>query len=239
MAKELVISAEEVKKFYRLEEALTGFNLEVERGSIFALLGPNGAGKTTFIRCLLGLSQASEGKISLWDELEVCRPQVGYLPERFNFHGTYTAAGVLDFYARMRGVDSSEIKDRSNEALKKINMSEFLHKPLGQMSKGQRQRIGIASLLLAKNELIILDEPFSGLDPLGIKDLREIIKELNDEGTTIFLNSHILLEVENLCTHFAIINKGKCLSVGEKSEVLQGKKLEDYFYDLITGNEHD
>ena len=87
--------------------------------------------------------------------------------------------------------------------------------------------------------MIILDEPFSGLDPLGIKDLREIIKELNNEGTTIFLNSHILLEVENLCTHFAIINKGKCLSVGEKSEVLQGKKLEDYFYDLITGNEHD
>ena len=141
---------------------------------------------------------------------------MAYLPERFNFHGTYTAGGVLDFYGRMKGLSTSEIKERSAEVLKKVNMHEFLNKPLGQMSKGQRQRIGIASLLLTKNELIILDEPFSGLDPLGIKDLREVIKELNQEGTTIFLNSHILLEVENLCTHFAIINKGKCLALGEK-----------------------
>ena len=137
MTQEIIISAEQVKKFYRLERALRVFNPTVPKGSIFALLGLNGAGKTTFIRCLLGLSKESEGKISLWDELSKCRPKVAYLPERFNFHGTYTAEGVLDFYGRMKGVSHSEIKERTVEVLKKVNMHEFINKPIGQMSKGK------------------------------------------------------------------------------------------------------
>jgi ABC-2 type transport system ATP-binding protein len=234
-----IINAENVSKNYGDLAALKGLTLKVEEGSAFALLGPNGAGKTTFVRSLLGLTRCS-GKIEL-QGLDVfnkkSRLGLAYLPEKFNFFSYYTVEGVLAFYGKMQGLDGSQLEEAIATALDALNITELRKKKMDKLSKGQVQRTGLANLLMGDNRILILDEPFSGLDPIGIKDLKVLINKLKGEGRTIFINSHILSEMEQICDHVAILNKGECLVQGSLAEVKGAKTLEDAFYDLITGDE--
>ena len=235
------IEATKLTKHYRLNKALDQFDLSVPKGSIFALLGPNGAGKTTFIKCMLGLVNYSSGEL-LVEGQNVrkvdARKLISYIPERFNFYPFYTTTAVLDFYGRAMGVSKDVLPEKIEKALEKLDLLEIRDKKISEMSKGQRQRVGIANLVLSEAPILILDEPFSGLDPIGIKDLKNIISDFKEEGKTVFLNSHILSEVEEICDSFAVINKGVCHAQGKKSELLEGSKLDDFFYKTIKGEEN-
>lgn len=233
----MIIEANNLVKFYGLNQALKSFSLEVPTGGVFALLGPNGAGKTTFIKCLLGLIKIESGELNVFGETASghdFKKRVSYLPERFSFHGFYTAKQVVELYAKAKDVSPEEINGQVSSAIKKAGLEELNQKKLAEMSKGQRQRVGIACLMVGTADLIILDEPFSGLDPLGIRDLKKLILELKTEGKTIFLNSHILSEVESLCDHYAIINKGELIEQGELSHALKNGSLEEHFYQLLS-----
>ena len=236
----MIIEANNLVKYYGLNQALKSFSLKVPAGGVFALLGPNGAGKTTFIKCLLGLIKLESGELKVFGE-EIggndFKKRVSYLPERFSFHGFYDASQVVEFYAQAKGVDAGELDTQVNTAIKKAGLEELYQKKLSEMSKGQRQRVGIACLMVGSADLIILDEPFSGLDPLGIRDLKKLITDLKAEGKTIFLNSHILSEVESLCDHYAVINKGELIEQGELSIALENGSLEEHFYQLLSGRE--
>lgn len=233
-----MIEAINVNKFYGEKQALIDFSLKVESGDIFALLGPNGAGKTSFVKAMLGITKLSSGtiKINGMDYLdENSRKSLCYLPEKFSFFPYYTVAGVVDFYAKMQGVSGKEIIMRRNDALSKMNILDLAKKKVSTLSKGQLQRVGISNLLVGESKLLVLDEPFSGLDPIGIKDLKDVLVELKNSGRTIFINSHILSEMEVLCDHFAIIGKGQCLHYGRVGDLSDGENLEDFFYKTIKG----
>tara|TARA_B100000925_G_scaffold229230_1_gene177740 strand:- start:10593 stop:11339 length:747 start_codon:yes stop_codon:yes gene_type:complete len=233
----MIIEAKDLVKFYGLNCALKSFSLNVPKGGVFALLGPNGAGKTTFIKCLLGLINIESGGLKVFGEAtdgENFKRKISYLPERFSFHGFYTASQVVELYAKAKDVPSDELKEQVNTALIKAGLNDLKGKKLGEMSKGQRQRVGIACLMVGDTELIILDEPFSGLDPLGIRDLKKLIIDLKNNGKTIFLNSHILSEVESLCDYYAIINKGELIEQGELSSIMKSGSLEEHFYQLLS-----
>ncbi len=233
-----IIEADNLSKSYGKIDALKNFSLAVEKGSCFALLGPNGAGKTTFVKSLLDLVKPKEGtlKINGIDSLdENSRKGVFFLPEKFTFFSYYTVSGVLDFYGKMQGLSEEEVKERIPHALKKLSIEELADRKLNTLSKGQLQRVGIANLFMGNYELFIFDEPFSGLDPIGIKDLKEIIKELKENKKSVFMNSHILSEMEKICDHFGILNKGVLVDSGNM-EKLGGKSLEDYFYQKVSQN---
>jgi ABC-type multidrug transport system ATPase subunit len=231
-----VIEAVGVCKSYRGERALSDFSLSLEPGVIFSLLGPNGAGKSTFVKILLGLVRPDHGQVTMnghsisdWRS----RQGVAYLPEKFNFYSYYTVDAAARFFGQMQGLKGDILESGIERALKRIHIDELRKRRLSTLSKGQLQRLGIAGLMMADNQLLILDEPFSGLDPIGIKDLKDLLHELKSEGKTIFLNSHILSEMERLSDHIAILNKGQCLAQGRLKEVVGNDSLEDFFYKKV------
>ena len=231
----MIIEAKNINKSYGAHEALKNFSLTVPRGSSFALLGPNGAGKTTFVKALLDLTQITGGEIKIngissLDEKS--RAGIGYLPEKFNFFDYYTVEGVLIFFGKMKGIGDS-LPEQIESALIKTNINELRKRRVKTLSKGQMQRLGIASILMGDNDLLILDEPFSGLDPIGIKELKDILRGLNEGGKTLFINSHILSEVEQMCDEMAILDKGEMVVQGKIAELAGESSLEDFFYDKI------
>ena len=231
----MIIEAKNINKFYGAHEALKNFSLTVPKGSSFALLGPNGAGKTTFVKALLDLTQIKSGEINIngISSLEdKSREGIGYLPEKFNFFDYYTVEGVLIFYGKMKGIED-DLSQQITMALEKTGIVELKNRRVKTLSKGQMQRLGIASILIGKNDLLILDEPFSGLDPIGIKELKDVLRGLQAEGKTLFINSHILAEVEQMCDEMAIVNKGELVVQGKISELAGEKSLEDFFYEKI------
>lgn len=234
-----IIETENLSKSYGAIPALKNISLSVKKGSCFALLGPNGAGKTTFVKSLLNLISPQEGslKINNINSLdEKSRIGVYFLPEKFTFFSYYTVEGELDFYGRMQGLSDEEIKSQIPLALRKLSIEELAKRKLNTLSKGQLQRVGLANLYMGEHELYIFDEPFSGLDPIGIKDLKEILKELRGNNKSIFINSHILSEMEKICDSFGILNKGILVESGKLLEKLEGKTLEDYFYQKVSQN---
>jgi ABC-2 type transport system ATP-binding protein len=233
-----IIEAQGVFKNYGPISALSDFSLSIESGKVFGLLGPNGAGKTTFIKCLMNLVSINTGSIKINGKLShepASRAGIGLLPEKFSFYPFYTALATVEFFASMNKMPSFDRREKAQKALERMRIGELANRKLNTMSKGQLQRVGLASLLVCDHDVYILDEPFSGLDPIGIKDLKDLIVELKERGKTIFLNSHILSDVEIICDEMAILNKGRCLIQGNIKEILQGKKLEDYFYSLVQG----
>ena len=235
-----IIEAKNITKKYGKYLALDDVSLTVEKGNVFALLGPNGAGKTTFIKSLLGLVKIKSGELILngKDASEnLSRSGVAYLPEKFSFYSYYTVRNCISFYGQMNGLSSTELEERIDKAIEQVGISEIANKKLNSISKGQLQRTGIASLLVGDNSLLILDEPFSGLDPIGIIELKKLLAKLSsEEQMTIFINSHILSEMEQICDSFAIMNKGKIAAFGKKDELLQGSSLENFFETTIMGN---
>lgn len=227
-----------VKKSYGLDFSLHEVDLTVKEGQIFALLGPNGAGKTTLVKLILNLMHADHGEIKIHgipsDESN-SRFGVAFLPEKFSFFPYYTVRGVLEFFGTMKGLKGETLKQQIDSALHELNITELANRKLQSLSKGQVQRTGLASLLVGENNLLILDEPFSGLDPIGMRDLKDILKKLRSLGKTIFLNSHILSEMELICDDVAILNKGEILFKGSVQSIVdKGQSLEDFFYQLVT-----
>ncbi len=226
------IEARGLVKDYGEVRALDGVNLLLEEGQSMALLGPNGAGKTTFIKSLLGLIRTTEGELRIFGKnapSEESRRELAYLPEKFSFYPYYTVEGVVNFFAELYGSSRAEV----GPALERVGMSSLAKRKMKTLSKGQMQRVGVANMLVSRARLLLLDEPFSGLDPIGIKELKDLFVELHAEGKTLFFNSHILSEMERVTQHIAIVNHGKLLVQGEIKSLLAGRNLEDYFYDLV------
>lgn len=227
-----------VKKSYGPDFSLHDVNLEVKSGKIMALLGPNGAGKTTLVKLMLNLMHVDQGEIKIKDvpsSLASSRNGVGFIPERFSFFPYYTVRGVLEFFGTMKGLKGLDLKSQIDNALKEMNIEDLQNRKLQSLSKGQVQRTGLATLLVGTHDLLILDEPFSGLDPIGMRDLKDIIRKQKALGKTIFLNSHILSEMEQICDDVAILNKGEILFNGSVQSILdKGCSLEDFFYQLVS-----
>lgn len=231
-----VIEASEISKNYGKVAALKDFSLTVEKGECFALLGKNGAGKTTFIKSLLGLVKYNRGSLKLFGKDagdKTCRQAVSYLPEKFSFYPYYTLAGVCEFYGKMKGLGGQELKTEIDQALGRLGISDLAGKKVKECSKGQLQRTGLAATLIGGPELFILDEPYSGLDPIGIKELQDLLSNLAAEGKTIFINSHGLDSVEKVCRNIAILDRGELVVSGEMKSLIGEKTLLDFFYEKV------
>ncbi|HUX06446.1 MAG TPA: ABC transporter ATP-binding protein [Acidobacteriota bacterium] len=198
-------------------EALGGVNLSVDKGEIFGLLGPNGAGKTTLVKILLGICYSSRGGAKLFGHSvrrAASRASVGYLPENHKYPTFLKGQQVMRYYAALSGMPLYGRRKRIDELLKLMRMKEWAGTRMGKYSKGMQQRVGMAVAMVADPELLVLDEPTDGVDPIGRKEIRDILLELKAQGKTIFLNSHLLSEVELVCDRIAILNKGKVVTEG-------------------------
>lgn len=212
---------------------LTDLNLEVRRGETFGLLGPNGAGKTTTQKLFLGLLRPTTGTVRLFGQSPdhpAVRARVGFLPENPYFYTYLTGKEFLEFCADLFGIERHKRDARIKELLALVNMTAAADTQLRKYSKGMLQRIGIAQALVNDPELVFLDEPTSGLDPLGHKQIGAIITELKSLGKTLFFNSHIMTDVQQICDRIAILHKGKTIAIGRLEELLKpGESLEDFF----------
>lgn len=232
----MIITAKNLTKKYGQVLALDNFSLEVSEGRCFALLGKNGAGKTTFVKSLLGLVKSNSGELSLCGEKagsKESRREISYLPEKFSFYPYYTLEGVCEFYGKMKGLAGDELKSEVQKSLDRLGIGNLAKKKVKECSKGQLQRTGIAATLVGSPKLLILDEPYSGLDPVGVKELQDLIIELKNSGITIFLNSHGLDSIQKVCDDFAIVDEGKLLVQGNLKELVGEGSLLDYFYDKV------
>ncbi len=227
---ENVIESKALVKDYRAVRALNGVDIQVRQGEIFGFLGPNGAGKTTFVKTMLNFVRASSGDIRVLGDTpsRLNRERIGYLPERVSIHGFLTAREFLRYQARMAGLNMSGIETEIDSVLARVKMSEAADRRIGGFSKGMMQRVGLAQALLGSPELLILDEPNSGLDPMGVLEIREAILSEKERGATVFLNSHQLLEVEKTCDRVAILDHGNVVAQGSRDELAgqQGIELE-------------
>jgi len=212
-------------------------SLQLQNGEVFGLLGLNGAGKTTTIKLLLGLLFPTRGEVRLFDaplpNLEVMR-RVGYLPELPSFYKYLTVDELLTLYGSLSDLSSNDIRQRSNTVLAQVGLTAHTRKRLGEYSKGMLQRAGLAQALLHDPQLFVLDEPVSGLDPLGLKEMRQLLQDLNRRGKTIFFSSHIISEAEKLCHRVGILHQGRLARVIDKKEWDGGEgKLEKLFLETI------
>ena len=197
--------------------ALNGIDLEVGPGVVFGLLGPNGAGKTTLVKILLGLVRGHEGTAELFGEpvgRAAPRARVGYLPEAHRLPGYLTGWQVLDLFGRLCGRQGSELRGRIPDLLERVGMTDAAHRKVREYSKGMQQRVGLAQAMIHEPDLLILDEPTDGVDPVGRAAIRDVVLELKQRGTTIFINSHLLMEVEQICDRVVIMDKGRILREG-------------------------
>jgi ABC-2 type transport system ATP-binding protein len=216
-----------VKRFGRIE-ALKGVTLQVKRGEIFGVLGQNGAGKTTLIKVLLGITSATEGEAKLLGEpagRTAVRQRVGYLPEDHRFPDYHTGYSLLDFYGALLNVPGSVRRKRIPEVLEVVGLAGRMHYKIRTYSKGMKQRVGLAQALMHNPEVIFLDEPTDGVDPVGRREIRGVMQNLKKDGTTIFLNSHLLGEVELICDRVAILQRGEVIREGDIATLTRQRGL--------------
>lgn len=233
----VIVTEQLVKEFGRIQ-ALKGVSLRVERGEIFGLLGQNGAGKTTLIKILLGILSPTRGSASLLDEpvgKVPVRARVGYLPEDHRFPDYHTAASLLQFYGTLVGMPQSRIRARSEEVLEMVGLVGRKDYKIRTYSKGMKQRLGIAQAILHEPEIVFLDEPTDGVDPVGRREIRAMMADLKKKGTTIFLNSHLLGEVEMICDRVAILQQGEVVQMGDIPTLTQQRG--SYSIGLAPGQE--
>jgi len=225
-----MIQVRDLQKTYRLGffrkrvDALRGATFEVREGDLFGFIGPNGAGKSTSIKILLGLLKADSGDAVLMGEKAgtvSSRKHVGFLPEQPYFYDYLTAYEFLQFYGGLAGLRGAELKKTIDDIAASTGMKdEWMDRKLRTFSKGMLQRTGLAQALLSRPRLVILDEPMSGLDPMGRKDVRELLKNLHRQGVTVFYSSHVLADVEAICTRLAMMVAGQVRRSGTVDEVL-------------------
>jgi ABC-2 type transport system ATP-binding protein len=206
----------------RVVTALRGVSLTVPRGEIFGLLGPNGAGKTTLIKTLLGIVRPTSGAASILEQPAGsmhARRRIGYLPENHRVPRHHTALTALEYFGGLSGLSPHTVRERRGPILEKLGIGKWGTTLVRQFSKGMQQRLGLAQALLHDPELLILDEPTDGVDPVGRAELRDLLVELRNAGKTIFLNSHHLQEMELLCDRVAMMDHGRVLKSGRVSEL--------------------
>lgn len=229
-ARETVLSVENFEKTFRVGffqkrvHAVRGVSFRVRRGEVFGLLGPNGAGKTTTLKAVLGLIRPTAGAIHLFGEKAGspnARRRLGYLPENPYIYQYLKAEEFLDLSGRLVGMDAATRRRSAASMLERVGLTHALDRPIGKFSKGMMQRVGLAQALLHDPDLLILDEPMSGLDPIGRKEVRDILVQERERGKTLVLTSHILSDIEMLCDHVAIVNFGKVTAEGALSTLLK------------------
>jgi ABC-2 type transport system ATP-binding protein len=222
-----IIHAERITKVFnpRAKGAITALSeltLDVREGEIFGLLGPNGAGKTTFIKVILDIIAPTAGSGTLLGSAlgtPDAKSMVGYLPENHRYPDFLTGAQVLRYFGKLSGMETASLDARIADRLRLVGMQEWYNTKIRKYSKGMMQRIGLAQALINDPRLVILDEPTDGVDPLGRKEIRDLLLRLRDEGKTVFLNSHLLSEVELICDRVAILNKGRLVRSGTVREL--------------------
>ena len=206
--------------------AVDSLDLEVGHNQIYGLLGPNGSGKSTTIKVILGLLEASKGTCSIYGKpshLVAARRSVGFLPEAPYFYRYLSGRELVSYYARVCGVKKEELDPAVDSVIDLVGMTEAAHRRVGTYSKGMLQRIGLAQAIVHDPQLVILDEPTAGVDPLGSAAIAEIIRELKRRGKTILLSSHLLAQIEGLCDRVAILHRGKLVHEGEIDDLVQEK----------------
>jgi ABC-2 type transport system ATP-binding protein len=233
----VIIDTERLAKRYGQTEALVDLTMRVEPGEVFGFLGPNGAGKTTAVKLLLGLARPTGGRgFVLGAPLgaRVARRQIGYLPELFRYQPWLRAREVLEVHARLMGRRIDRPVRAMDDVLVEVGLHDRSSDLVGGFSKGMQQRLGLAVALLGAPALVVLDEPTSALDPVGRADVRSIIRRARDVGSTVFLNSHLLTEVERVCDRVAIVDHGRVLASGRLDDLLGESTLRVRVTDLPT-----
>lgn len=244
MASELAIDVNGLSKTFRSGlirrtsfQALSDVSFDVPRGQIFGLLGPNGAGKTTFIKVLLGIVRKTSGSAELLGRPagdRKSRHHVGYLPENFRVAGHHTARSALRYFGGLSSLGPREADRRGEVLLEKLSLEKWKRDSVRKFSKGMLQRLGLAQALLHDPEVLVLDEPTDGLDPVGRSRVRELLLELKSQGKTIFLNSHLLQEVERVCDQVAILDNGSLRFVGRIDEVTRRLETDDVELEVVA-----
>ncbi len=229
---EFAIETEGLTKVFRNRwsgkelRAVDDISIRVRSGMTFGLLGPNGAGKTTFVKMLLSCAHPTAGVAKVFGQdsrIPGARQPIGYLPENHRFPTYLTGWGMLDFYGSLSGMDEATRKRRIPELLELVGLDERAHNlRLGKYSKGMLQRVGLAQALMHSPKLLVLDEPSDGVDPVGRKHIRDVLQNLKETGVTVFLNSHLLQEVELFCHDVAIIQKGRLALAGSVASLTGG-----------------
>jgi ABC-2 type transport system ATP-binding protein len=233
---ELAVSADRLSKIYTdfwgrpRVLALDALDLEVRRGEIFGLLGPNGSGKTTTAKLVLGLLWPSSGSACLLgcppSDIEVKR-RVGYLPEDSYFYRFLTGRETVEFFASLFGLGRAERRKRAGELLEEVGLAAAADRRLAEYSKGMLRRVGLAQALVNRPELVILDEPTAGLDPVGTRQVKDMLIRLREAGRTVLVNSHLLADMEDVCDRVAILHRGKLCRVGAVSDLLEKGEVEE------------
>jgi ABC-2 type transport system ATP-binding protein len=217
-------------------KALESCNLAVEKGKIFGLLGPNGAGKTTLVKMLLGIVIPTKGSAKILGksiEDYMAHQNVGYLAENHRFPEFLTASQILFYYGRMSGLSKTELDVKIPALLKQVNLADWMNTKIHKYSKGMAQRLGLAHALLNDPQLIFLDEPTDGIDPVGRREIRDLLIQLRDQGKTIFLNSHLLSEVARISDEVAILKNGHVLQTGRVEDFISVDQ--QYFIQVQNG----
>lgn len=245
-ANSTVLELENLGKTYKkshlgrttVSRGIENISLQIKQGEVFGLLGPNGAGKTTMIKLILGLLFPTSGQVKIYGvpaHLPEARKRVGFLPEVPYFYKYLTAREVLKFYGNLSLINSAILPERINEALKLVRMNEHADRPMREYSKGMLQRVGLAQAMLHNPDLLIFDEPAGGLDPVGIREMRELILTQNESGKTVFFSSHSISEIEKVCDRVAIIVRGKLKQVVELAALRdKAQHLEELFIKIVT-----
>ena len=209
-------------------QALSALDLKVPRGAVFGLLGPNGAGKTTLVKLALGIAFPTGGRVTVLDrpagDVET-RARVGYLPENHRYPAHLTGEQTLYFFGRLSGLGDPELGRRVELLLKRVKLEDWRATPVRKYSKGMMQRLGMAQAILNEPDLLILDEPTDGVDPVGRREIRDLLLEQKDRGATIFLNSHLLSEVERVCDRVAILKGGRLVREGQVEDLTRVSSL--------------
>ncbi len=228
----------------RAIDALAGIDLSVQPGELFGLLGPNGAGKTTTVKILLGLTHPTSGEallLGLPASDPESRRRVGYLPEGHRFPGYLTARQTLSVFGRMSGVDHRTLKARTPGLLERVNLADWADVKVKKFSKGMTQRLGLAAALVHEPEVLLLDEPTDGVDPVGRREIRDLLRAEAAKGRAVLLNSHLLSEIELTCDRVAVLRKGKVAAMGTVDELTKKEEHEDSLkvYKLVASGIDD
>lgn len=224
-----VLTIENLNKRYDKVEALSDFNLEVESGSILGLLGPNGAGKTTLLRIINGILSKDSGEVKiLGDDVNLKTAQkIGYMPEERGLYDNMTVANQILFFGQLKGGNPARLREVMREYLELFNIGSFENRKVKELSKGNQQKVQIIATLVHEPDLVILDEPFSGFDPINGALLQQLIDRLHKKGTTVILSSHNMHAVEEMCDSIALINHGRLLLAGPIEDIKENNKTDE------------
>jgi ABC-2 type transport system ATP-binding protein len=212
---------ESVCKSFGQVQAVNDLDVQIPTGSIYGFLGPNGAGKTTTIRMIMNIIRPDKGRIEIFgkDGRTDCKGRIGYMPEERGLYRKMTVKKVLSYFGAVKGVSGQEIGNRVNKWLERVELSEWANKRVEELSKGMQQKLQFAVTAINEPELLILDEPFAGLDPVNLDSMKEIILQMHNEGKTVIFSTHIMHEAEQLCDFIVLINRGKVVVDGRLDDI--------------------